>query len=131
FSLIEDHYPPGEIAPVDVMIDTKGKDVSLRDDLSQLAYVESVEDPASGSENESIQRWQITLSISPYSSTAIQHIPDIQSMVTKNLADAGVENAHDNVWIGGETATLYDTEETTSRDQSIIIPVLLIIIGLL
>src|SRR5699024_8760640 len=37
----------------------------------------------------------------------------------------------ENVWVGGETATLYDTEEITSRDQTVIIPILLIIIATL
>src|SRR5699024_8866250 len=32
---------------------------------------------------------------------------------------------------GGETATLYDTEEITSRDQEVIIPILIIIIATL
>lgn len=132
FTLIEDHYPVGEIAPVDVIIDTDGKDVaSLQDDLTALDYVESVDDPDTGSENESIERLEVTLSISPYASEAVEHIPDIQTTVTKNLADVGIDNPEENVWIGGETATLYDTEEITDRDQSVIIPVLLIIIGLL
>src|SRR5699024_502615 len=32
-------------------------------------------------------------------------------------------------WVGGETATLFDTEEITSGDQAVIIPILHIIIA--
>src|SRR5699024_6421687 len=49
----------------------------------------------------------------------------------KALEDAGVSDAEENVWVGGATATLYDTEEITSRDQAVIIPILLIIIATL
>src|SRR5699024_5186268 len=37
----------------------------------------------------------------------------------------------ESVGLGGETATLYDTEEITSRDQAVIIPVLLTVIAIL
>src|SRR5699024_1267912 len=42
FTLISDHYPPGEIAPVSVMVDTHGEDVSLKEQLEEHTYVEEV-----------------------------------------------------------------------------------------
>src|SRR5699024_12839475 len=42
-----------------------------------------------------------------------------------------IENAADYVWLGGETASLYDTDEVTSRDQTVIIRVLLLVLAVL
>ncbi|OZU87340.1 hypothetical protein CIL03_17270 [Virgibacillus indicus] len=131
FTLIADHYPPGEIAPVTIIANTNDEDVSLEDELGKQPFVEEVADPNEGSENGDLREWEVTLSINPYSSEAVESIPEIQSIAIDALNDAGVSNAESSVWIGGETATLYDTEEITSRDQALIIPVLLVIIGIL
>ena len=48
FTLIADHYPPGEIAPVSVIVDTNGEDVSLKEELEEHPYVEVVADPVEG-----------------------------------------------------------------------------------
>jgi len=131
FDLIADHYPPGEIAPVSVIVDTEGEDISLNDSLKNLPHVESVDDPEEGAENDQLKNWSVTYSISPYDSEAVNGIPDMKETAVKALEDAGVSDAEENVWVGGETATLYDTEEITSRDQAVIIPILLIIIATL
>lgn len=131
FTLISDHYPPGEIAPVSVMVDTHGEDVSLKEQLEEHTYVEEVTDSENGAENEDLQKWEVTLSIDPYSTEAVESIPELQAIATSGLEDVGISNAENDVWLSGETATLYDTEEITSRDQSVIIPVLLLIIALL
>lgn len=131
FSIIQEHYPPGEIAPVNIIVDTEGKDLALQDELADLSYVESVDDPSDGSENDALKEWTMTLSISPYSTEAVESIPDIKALVVSNLEKSGITHAEDNVWIGGETATLYDTEEITNRDQSLIMPVLLLVIAVL
>src|SRR5690625_4234700 len=131
FTLISDHYPPGEIAPVSVMVDTHGEDVSLKEQLEEHTYVEEVTDSENGNENEDLQKWEVTLLIDPYSTEAVESIPELQAIATSGLEDAGISNAENDVWLSGETATLYDTEEITSRDQSVIIPVLLLIIALL
>lgn len=131
FTLISDHYPPGEIAPVSVMVNTHGEDVSLKEQLEEHTYVEEVTDSENGAENEDLQKWEVTLSIDPYSTEAVESIPELQAIATSGLEDVGISNAEKDVWLSGETATLYDTEEITSRDQSVIIPVLLLIIALL
>ena len=131
FTLISDYYPPGEIAPVSVMVDTHGEDVSLKEQLEEHTYVEEVTDLENGAENEDLQKWEVTLSIDPYSTEAVESIPELQAIATSGLEDVGISNAENDVWLSGETATLYDTEEITSRDQSVIIPVLLLIIALL
>lgn len=131
FTLIADHYPPGEIAPVHVIVDTDGEDISLKRELEKHPYVADVADPNEGSENKDLKAWEVTLSIDPYSSEAVESIPTFQAIAVDALNDAGVANAKHSVWVGGETATLYDTEEITSRDQALIMPVLLVIIAIL
>ncbi|MDS9471171.1 MMPL family transporter [Sporosarcina pasteurii] len=131
FTLIENHYPPGEIAPVKMIVNTSGEAIELKEALEIHPYVEEVRDPIEGSTNKNLQQWEFTLSINPYATQAVESIPELKEIATKALQEAGVPNAEEAVWIGGETATLYDTDEITSRDQSIIIPVLLVIIAVL
>ncbi len=69
----------------------------------------------------------MTLSIDPYSADAVESIPDFKEIAADALAAADVTDAEDQVWIGGETAGLYDTDQVTSRDQNVIMPVLLLI----
>ncbi|GAA0593923.1 MMPL family transporter [Virgibacillus siamensis] len=130
-SLIAEHYPPGKIAPVQVIIDTEGKDISLADELASLDMAESVGDPRIGEKNSDYQMYEVILSMDPYSTKAVHHIPEIKSAVAGYLEEAGVDDASRNVWLGGETAALYDTEQVTGKDQRIIIPVVLIIIAAL
>ncbi len=131
FTLIADHYPPGEIAPVKIIVDTGGQNVSLVEALEQHPYVEEVEGPNEGAENKNLKEWTVTLSINPYATEAVNSIPEFRHIAMDALKDSGVSDVGEAVWIGGETATLYDTEEITSRDQAIIIPVLLVIIAVL
>ncbi|MFD2209942.1 MMPL family transporter [Virgibacillus halophilus] len=131
FTIISDHYPPGEVAPLQVIVDTQDKNVSLQKDLQRLQYVDTVSKPVKGSQNDHFQSYDVTLSVDPYSPEAVAHIPDVQKTVEKSLQQAGIAKAADHVWLGGETATLYDTEQVTNRDQSLIVPVVLGIIGLL
>lgn len=130
-AIIAEHYPVGEIAPVQLLVDNDGRDVSVEEHLSSLSFVEEVSEPISGEGNPNIKEYSIVLSINPYSNEAIAAIPELKSQVETLLKDSGVSQAEDRVWLGGETATLYDTEQITSRDQNIIIPVVLGIMAIL
>src|SRR5699024_11675766 len=56
FTIIENHYPPGEIAPVNIIVDTEGKDISLQESLEDLSYVDTVDEPVDGSEDRKSTR---------------------------------------------------------------------------
>ncbi|MFD1738397.1 MMPL family transporter [Bacillus salitolerans] len=131
YAIISKHYPVGEIAPVQLIVDTKGKDLAIEEELLSLTYVENVSQPKTGQSNPNIKEYSVVLSIDPYSSEAIEKIPEIHEKVTDVLIQAGVKESNKLVWLGGETATLYDTEKITSQDQNRIIPVVLIIISIL
>ncbi|QHE51571.1 MMPL family transporter [Pontibacillus sp. HMF3514] len=131
FTIISEHYPAGEIAPTNVIIDTEGEEVDVKEQLTELDFVESVSEPREGKENKEMLQYVVTLSLNPYEEEAIARVPTLKETAEDALAEAGVENASDQVWIGGETATLYDTQNITNRDQQLIIPVVLLIIATL
>ncbi|MHA6253119.1 MMPL family transporter [Oceanobacillus sp. CAU 1775] len=131
FTIIAKHYPPGEIAPVQIIVDSNGEELALKEELEAHAEVELVSDPVEGSENEEMMKWDVTLAIDPYSNEALETIPEFKEIAEDALKSAGIDNVEGLVWIGGETASLYDTQETTNRDQSVIMPALLIVIALL
>ncbi|WP_010650416.1 MMPL family transporter [Oceanobacillus massiliensis] len=131
FSIISDHYPKGEIAPIEVIMDTKGQDIHLKENLESLEVVNKVEEPTSGKNNPDIQKYQVILAIDPYSPEATEQIPVINQTAVEILEKTGIDEAEKLVWISGETAELYDTYKITKADQNRIIPVVLIIIALL
>ena len=75
--------------------------------------------------------YEVSLAENPYSIEALDQIPKLKIHVEKVLKDAGVTKAEDQLWIGGETASLYDTKQITERDEAVIIPVMISIIALL
>ena len=131
FTLIADHYPPGEIAPVKLIVDTDGKEIALADALNNHELIETVEEPQEGKNKTNYQLWEFTLNVNPYSTEAVESITDFKKIATDALEEAGVSTDDQSVWLTGETASLYDTNKITNRDQNIIIPVLLIVIAVL
>lgn len=107
------------------------EDVSFQEDIASLDNVESVGEPETGEEDASYQQYSVTLSIDPYSEEAVNFVPELKNEVEGWLEESGVRNPEDQVWINGETASLYDTEQVTSNDQNLIIPVVLVIIALI
>ncbi|WP_088008990.1 MMPL family transporter [Indiicoccus explosivorum] len=131
FAIIAEHYPAGEIAPADVIADTEGEPVLLAETLAEAGYIASVSEPVPGEGNPDIQRVQVTFEEDPYADETVARIPELKAAAAEALEEAGVVDASEKVWIGGETAVLYDTQEITSRDQAVIIPVVLAIIAVL
>ncbi|PEE40280.1 hypothetical protein CN271_22100 [Bacillus cereus] len=131
FTLISDHFSAGELAPVKVVVDTKGKELPIKQELEKFSFINTVKEPKEGKENKQIQMYEVSLAENPYSIEALDQIPKLKSNVEKVLKDAGISNAEEQLWIGGETASLYDTKQITERDESVIIPVMISIIALL
>ncbi|PED34827.1 MMPL family transporter [Bacillus cereus] len=131
FTLISDHFSAGELAPVKVVVDTKGKELPIKQELEKFSFVNTVKEPKEGKENKQIQMYEVSLAENPYSIEALDQIPKLKSNVEKVLKDAVISNAEEQLWIGGETASLYDTKQITERDESVIIPVMISIIALL
>ncbi|MGR2743288.1 MMPL family transporter [Bacillus sp. N6] len=131
FTLISDHFSAGELAPIKVVVDTKGKELPIKQELEKFSFVNTVKEPKEGKENKQIQMYEVSLAENPYSIEALDQIPKLKTSIEKVLKDAGISNAKDQLLIGGETASLYDTKQITERDESVIIPVMISIIALL
>ncbi|MCM3785523.1 MMPL family transporter [Neobacillus mesonae] len=131
FTIIGEQFSEGELAPVKIMVDTKGEDIDLKERLEGFEYVDLVSEPQQGAENSEIAAYDIELSMNPYSMEAMQHIPDLKAEAEASLAEAGISSPADSVWISGQTATQYDSEITGERDSRVVIPVVIGLISLL
>lgn len=134
FDLIGEQFSPGELAPVKLMVDTDGLPgggEDLKSVLGGLSYVDVVSDPQQGAVNAKIAGYDIELKENPYSLEAMDHIPALRATVEQALAESGIQNPEDKVWISGQTATQYDTKELGERDTDLIIPVVIGLITLL
>ncbi|WNS42562.1 MMPL family transporter [Paenibacillus sp. MMS20-IR301] len=133
FELIGQQFSEGELAPVKLMVDTEGLNggEDLKVVLGGLSYVDVVSDPQAGAVNSNIAGYDIEFKANPYSIEAMNHIPALRSTVEQALAESGIENVQDKVWISGQTATQYDTKELGERDTDLIIPVVIGLITLL
>jgi RND superfamily putative drug exporter len=131
FTIISEHYPPGEIAPAQIIVDRDEATIELQEELQNHPQIETVSEAVEGSNNDHLVKWDVTLAIDPYSNEAMELIPELISLTETELETAGISNPENHVWIGGETATLYDTDQVNSSDQATIMPFLLLVIAVL
>ncbi|MEK4419017.1 MMPL family transporter (plasmid) [Bacillus cereus] len=131
FDLISDHFSPGELAPVQIVVDTKEQDIPVTTELKKLSFVDQVTEPIKGKYNSQLQMYEVSLQENPYSIEGMNKIPELRKSLKQMLKKSEINNAENHIWIGGETASLYDTKQTTERDQDVIIPVMIGIIALL
>lgn len=131
FKLISEHYNAGELAPVQIMVQTDGKNTSVKDQLQKLSFVAKVANGIRGSKDSSILSYDVQLKSNPYSNNAMDEIPLLRSTTEKALHDSHLSNVSNRVWIGGQTAEQYDTSKTTNRDSHIIIPIVISLIAIL
>jgi len=131
FDLISSHFSAGELAPVKIVIDTEGKQEPWEERLGNIPFITDVLEPMQGKSNPQLYLYEVSLKENPYSLEAINRIPELHDYLKEMLDKAGIKDAENHFWVGGETAALYDTKVTTERDQSVIIPVMISIISLL
>lgn len=131
FSVIGDQFSPGELAPVKVIVDTDGQERDVGQALASLPYVSQVSDPVAGQVNAELLAYEVRLNMSPYSTEAMNLVPEIRRTIEGELRRSGDRNAEEHVWIAGETAEQYDTKVTNSRDMRIILPLIIIMIAAL
>ncbi|MDP4083711.1 MAG: MMPL family transporter [Bacillota bacterium] len=131
FKLISEHFNPGELAPVQVMIQTDGKGISVKKELESLSFVANVSEGVPGAENKQIISYNVELKANPYSNKAMNEIPLLRSKTEKVLQDSHIDSVSKKVWIGGQTSEQYDTRKTTNDDSKVIIPVVISMIAIL
>ena len=128
FTLIEENFSAGELAPVKVIVDTEGKDINISEELAALPYVAVVGDVQTGENNANYQLYEVDLNKNPYSNEAMDDVEQMKEDVKAILADVEIGEA--NFWIGGETSEQIDARDVQAADESIIEPVMITIIFL-
>jgi RND superfamily putative drug exporter len=129
FSLLSEHVSPGSLAPVKVVVNTEGKTADIQGALAKLPYVESVSKPEDSKKDANYKAYELIFKQDPYDLDVINRIPEIRSTLEQKLIETGIENPQ--VWVGGETATQYDTKTVVERDTKIVIPVVITVIAIL
>ncbi|NOV00819.1 MMPL family transporter [Paenibacillus planticolens] len=129
FTLLSEHVSPGSLAPVKVIVNTEGKEADVQGALAKLPYVESVSKPAGSQKDTNVLAYELIFKQDPYALTAIEKIPEIRGAAEQQLAKAGVSVPQ--VWVGGETATQYDSKTVVERDTRVVIPIVIAVIALL
>ncbi|MEL3959968.1 MMPL family transporter [Lysinibacillus endophyticus] len=131
FDIIAENFTPGELAPVKILVDTKDEEINLTSQIESLSYIDLVNEPVTSEKDSNIQYYEADLNVNPYSNEAMDLIPTLKEDMKTILTDAGVENADESYWIGGETSSQVDKKTVQERDESIIQPVMVVIIALL
>lgn len=131
FQVISDAYSPGELAPVQIVIDSEGKTVDLPKWLRKQSIVASISSPEQSKKNKNLLVYQVIFKSNPYEVRAINSIPKLKSSAVQALQEADIVSPTSKVWIAGQTATQYDTLITSDHDKDIIIPLVIILISIL
>lgn len=132
FAIIEENFTPGELAPVQVLVDTDGeRNVDITRELEDLSYVEVVKEMRVSEVDSNLQLYELDLNKNPYNQDAMDDVRNLREKLPAMLEDEGIDNAEDAFWVGGETANQVDTADVQMRDESVIQPVMIVIIALI
>lgn len=132
FAIIEENFTPGELAPVQVLVDTNGeRNVDITRALEDLSYVEVVKEMRVSEVDDNLQLYEIDLNKNPYNQDAMDDVRNLRDKLPKMLENEGIDNPEESYWVGGETANQVDTADVQLRDESIIQPVMIVIIALI
>ncbi|MDQ0231793.1 MMPL family transporter [Metabacillus malikii] len=126
FTLIEENFTPGELAPVKVIVDTDGKDINIKEQLADLPYLDFVADPQTGENKSNYQLYEVYLNKNPYSNEAMADVTEMETDVAAILKDEDISAK--SFWLGGETSKQIDTRDVQAGDEQLIQPVMIIII---
>ncbi|REK76647.1 MMPL family transporter [Paenibacillus paeoniae] len=130
FTVIQNHYAPGELAPVTVVV-RNGEGANLAGGLTALREVDHVSEPKASEIDAVYSSLSVILNVNPYSQNAMDAIPQIRDAAIEALKNAGIVDAERQVWVGGQTAAQYDTKMLTDRDNRVIMPVVIGLIAVL
>ncbi|CAM4269793.1 RND superfamily putative drug exporter [Paenibacillus endophyticus] len=129
FEVISKTFTPGELAPITVVVQTNGAaDADLAGKLGSVPLVDHVQEPKQSIDDPNLISYSVILNTNPYSQEAMDTIPLLREAAQAELSQAQVADADEKVWIGGQSATQYDSKELTDRDNLVIIP---LVIGLI
>lgn len=128
FEVISRTFTPGDLAPITVVVQTEGAEQDLSAALAGVPLVDHVQEPKQSTDDPNLMSYSVILNINPYSQEAMDTIPQLHAAAEATLTGAGVTDVEKKVWVGGQTATQYDSKVLTDRDNRVIIP---LVIGLI
>ncbi|WP_169082942.1 MMPL family transporter [Paenibacillus sp. PL91] len=131
FELISNSFTPGDLAPITVVAQTDGSAPDLAGKLAAVPLVDHVQEPQPSVDDPNLLSYKVILNTNPYSSAAMGTIPLLHEAAEAALAGANVAEAGKKVWVGGQTATQYDSKVLTDRDNRVIIPLVTLLIMIL
>lgn len=131
FEVISKTFTPGDLAPVTVAIQTEGAGADLAAKLAGVPLVDHVQEPKESLDDPNLVSYSVILNINPYSQEAMDTIPLLREAVETALLGANVADVDQKVWISGQTASQYDSRQLTNHDNSVIIPLVIVLIMLL
>jgi RND superfamily putative drug exporter len=117
--LIRERYPPGRVAPLDVVVSSEVA-IPVRDALAHAKEVSDANTDSQSRDGRLISE-QVLLKIDPFSRDAMDAIPRLREAVRK------AANGELAV-IGGATAENHDNLQALSRDAKLIVPLVLLLI---
>ena len=131
FSLIGEHFDPGQLAPVQIIVQTDGKSTNLKENLEDLSYIAKVSEAKKAEDDPNLLSYSAEYNMNPYSQEAVNKIKNLRDITENALQSAAISNPDEKVWIAGQTAEQYDTSQIVNRDSKVIIPVIIVMIALL
>lgn len=126
FKIIEENFSAGQLAPIKLIVDTKGQEVDLSEELKQLSYIAVVKDVQYGQKDNNYQLYELDLDKNPYSNEAMSDVEQLRSDVETIVVNSNLDK--DSFLIGGETMKQVDSRDVQKRDEKVIQPVIILII---
>jgi RND superfamily putative drug exporter len=117
--LIAERFPPGRVAPVDV-VSSGGASPAVKDVFQRQAIVSDSNSDAQSVDGDLISL-EVLLKIDPFSTRAMDAIPALREAARRAGKDG-------SVLVGGVTAEQHDNLEALRRDTKLIAPLVLLLI---
>ncbi len=117
--LIRQRFPPGRVAPLDVVASAKVA-LQVRDALGKSKVVSDANTDSQSTDGKLISE-QILIKLDPFSQEAMDTIPRLRAVV-RDAAKG------ETALIGGITAENHDNQQALSRDAKLIVPIVLLLI---
>jgi RND superfamily putative drug exporter len=155
FENLAEHYEPGDLAPVDVLLvsnekiskndeDILKKVQDLQKKMDKHDNVQSVsseldDDMVTGdadlprnflSEDEKAINFSLTLDVNPYDREALNTIKDLRDASEDMLKDSGLQDKF-NIHYGGQTAQQADVSDMNNRDMIMLFTVVIVLITII
>ncbi|MCL6516802.1 MMPL family transporter [Alicyclobacillus sp.] len=121
YTLLAEHASPGALAPVQVLVEPASRGQAVADRIAELPFVASVAKPEWSDETDAALV-TVTLRSDPYSAEAMANLPALKQAAAE---------AAPTIWVGGETARQYDSQQWTQRDTRWVVGLVICVIAIL